>query len=56
MSGTADGEEYSQPQIGGYLRENKLEAEDNARVYSRPAIPEKEGDGAKVGGLNHNVR
>ena len=55
MNGTTNGAEYSQPRTEDYLRENKLEAKDNARVYSRTATPEKEGDGAKVGGLNHNI-
>ena len=46
MKSTTDNVEYSQPLIGDYLHENKLEAEDNARVYGRPTTLEKERDGA----------
>jgi hypothetical protein len=49
LKDTTDNVEYSQPLTRDYLREDKLEAKDNARVYSRPTTLEKERDGAKVG-------
>ena len=55
MNGTTEDAEYSQPQAEDYLREDRLEVEKNARVYSQPAMPEKGGDGAKVGELNQNA-
>ena len=49
MKGTAGYEKYSQLRIEDYLREDRVETEDNAKVYSNPPMPEKEGDGARVG-------
>ena len=52
MNSASDGTENSQPQTEGYLREDKLEAENNARVFSHPTTLAKERDGAKVGELS----
>jgi len=49
MKSATDSVKYSQPLIGDYLREDKLEAENSVIVYSRPTTLEKERDGAKVG-------
>jgi len=40
---------YRQLQIEGYLREDRLEAEGNAKAYSSPTMSENEGDDARVG-------
>ena len=50
MKGTTQYEEYRQLRIEDYLREDRLEAESNGEVYSIATMPEKEGDGAGVGG------
>jgi len=48
MKNTTGGVKYSQLRLEDYLCENRLEAEDNAGVYSNPTMYEKEGDGARV--------
>jgi hypothetical protein len=49
MKNTTGGVKYSQLRLEDYLRESRLEAEDNAGVYSNPTMYEKEGDSVKVG-------
>jgi group II intron reverse transcriptase/maturase len=49
MKSTTDDVKYSQPRREDCLWKDRLEAESNARVYSRAATLEKGGDGAKVG-------
>lgn len=49
MKGTTDSVKYSQLRIEDYLHEDRLEAESRAGVYSGSAMPENEGDGARVG-------
>jgi len=46
--------EYGQLRLEDYLREDRLEAEGSAKVYSSPTTPEKEGDGDRVGKDNPN--
>ena len=48
MKDTPEYEKYSQLRIEDLLREDRLEAEDSAGVYSKPTMSEKESDGAKV--------
>ena len=52
MNSATDGTENSQPRTEGYLWEDKLEAENNARAFSHSFTLTKEGDGAKVGELS----
>ena len=46
MKDTPEYEKYSQLRKEDLLREDRLEAEDNAGVYSKPTMSEKESDGA----------
>ena len=48
MKDTPENEKYSQLRKEDLLREDRLEAEDSAGVYSKPTMSEKESDGAKV--------
>ena len=52
MNSATDGTENSQPRTEGYLQEDKLEAENNARVFGHLPTLTKEGDSAKVGELS----
>jgi RNA-directed DNA polymerase len=55
MENTTDCDKYSQLQLEDYLREDRLETDDNAEVYSKPTMFKTERDGARVGEENPKV-
>ena len=54
MKDTMGCDKYSQLRIEDCQREDRLEADDNAEVYSKPTMSETEGDGARVGAGSEN--